>query len=55
MKPITSCMMVIMGLFVLNFGHVEPRMFMVPNKWLMKDMKLEAPKGAHEIGPSVKA
>jgi len=28
----------------MNFGHVEPRMFMVPNKWLMEDMKLVVPK-----------
>ena len=29
----------IIGLILINFGPVEPRMFMVPNQWLMEDME----------------
>ena len=28
----------------MNFGPVEPRMFMVPNQWLMEDMESVSPK-----------
>ena len=39
-----SCVISIIGLILMNFGPVEPRMFMVPNQWLMEDMKLVTPK-----------
>ena len=34
----------IIGLILINFGPVEPRMFMVPNQWLMEDMESVSPK-----------
>ena len=34
----------IIGLILMNFGPVEPRMFMVPNQWLMEDMESVSPK-----------
>ena len=37
---ITSTMVTIIGLMVISFNQVEPRMFMVPNQWLLDDTKL---------------
>ena len=33
-------MVTIIGLMVISFNQVEPRMFMVPNQWLLDDTKL---------------
>ena len=36
---ITYAMVTIVGLMVISFNQVEPRMFMVPNQWLLDDKK----------------
>ena len=46
---ITSTMVTIIGLMVISFNQVEPRMFMVPNQWLLEDMKLDDPQKMHQL------
>ena len=42
-------MVTIIGLMVISFNQVEPRMFMVPNQWLLDDKKLVHPQKMYQL------
>ena len=46
---ITSTMVTIIGLMVISFNQVEPRMFMIPNQWLLDDKKLVHPQKMYQL------
>ena len=48
-------MVTIIGLMVISFNQVEPRMFMVPNQWLLDDMKLVHPQNPNPLKKDPKA
>ena len=46
---ITFTVVTIVGLMVISFNQVEPRMFMVPNQWLLDDTKLVHPQKMDQL------